>query len=140
MQGKINIQLLFNGNASDAIDFYSSVFKTKPAMLHKMSDAPDSYKMKSVDLNRIMHCEIKTGGLVLMISDSTEEHIVNNGGMVTLSLNTDTLSEATRLFEVLSVDGNITYPLQDVFWNAKFGAITDKFGVYWVINYSYEND
>lgn len=137
MKGKINIQLLFNGNAAEALEFYSRAFIATPTMVHKMSDAPDNYNMKAEDVDRIMHSEIQTGGLTLMISDSVENHIVTNGEMITLSLNTDTKEEAIRLFSVLSKNGKVLTELQDVFWNAHFGSLVDQFGVGWVINYSY---
>ena len=29
-------------------------------------------------------------------------------------------------------------PLQDTFWGAKFGMLTDKFGINWMFNHDYE--
>ena len=36
--------------------------------------------------------------------------------------------------------GEVTMPLEDTFWEAYFGMFTDKFGVHWMINYSYNQE
>ena len=38
------------------------------------------------------------------------------------------------MFDALSEGGNITMPLQDTFWDATFGMLTDKFGNSWMFN------
>jgi PhnB protein len=35
----------------------------------------------------------------------------------------------------MSRGGKITMPLEDTFWGARFGMLTDKFGVNWMFNY-----
>jgi PhnB protein len=39
------------------------------------------------------------------------------------------------LFNGLSADGKVEVPIQDMFWGAYWGSLTDKFGVQWMINY-----
>ncbi len=45
--------------------------------------------------------------------------------------------EAEKLFNGLSKGGKVTMTLADTFWGAYFGQFTDKFGIQWMINYSY---
>ena len=40
-------------------------------------------------------------------------------------------------FEALKEGGAVDMPLQDVFWGARFGILTDKFGVKWMFNFDY---
>ncbi len=47
----------------------------------------------------------------------------------------DTKEEAKRLFDALSAGGKITMDLQDMFWGAYYGDLTDKFGIQWMVNY-----
>ncbi len=51
----------------------------------------------------------------------------------------DSREEAKRLFDALSVEGKITMPLEDAFWGGYFGALTDKYGVPWMVNFQQEN-
>jgi PhnB protein len=30
-------------------------------------------------------------------------------------------------------------PMEDTFWGAYFGMLTDKFGINWMVDYTYEN-
>jgi uncharacterized glyoxalase superfamily protein PhnB len=43
--------------------------------------------------------------------------------------------EATRIFQGLAVNGNITMPIQDMFWGAYYGSVTDQFGINWMVQY-----
>lgn len=61
------------------------------------------------------------------------------GNNMHISLEPETRAEAKRIFDELSVDGNITMPLQDMFWGAYFGSITDKYGINWMVNQQTKN-
>ena len=39
------------------------------------------------------------------------------------------------IFDELSNGGNITMPLQDMFFGSYFGEFSDKFGINWMINF-----
>jgi PhnB protein len=43
-------------------------------------------------------------------------------------------AENYRLFHALSVNGKVEMALQDMFWGAYFGSLTDQFGVQWIFN------
>lgn len=51
-----------------------------------------------------------------------------------LNLEPDTRAEADRLFNALAAGGEIDMPLQDMFWGAYFGSLTDRFGIRWMVN------
>jgi PhnB protein len=51
----------------------------------------------------------------------------------------DDKKEADMLFEKLSAWGKVLMPLEDAFWWAYFWAVTDKFGIPWMINYDHKN-
>jgi len=56
------------------------------------------------------------------------------GNNVSISLGPDTKAEADRLFKMLSEGGKVEMPMQDMFWGDYYGALTDKFGVHWMID------
>jgi PhnB protein len=55
-------------------------------------------------------------------------------GSISLSLGTNDLADAERVFNRLAEGGNVEMPLTDMFWGARFGMLTDKFGIDWMIN------
>jgi PhnB protein len=46
----------------------------------------------------------------------------------------NSLDEQESIFGKLSDGGAVTMPLQDTFWGARFGMLTDKFGINWMLN------
>ena len=43
-------------------------------------------------------------------------------------------AETDRVFQSLAEGGTVSMPLQDTVWAARFGAVTDRFGIVWLIN------
>ena len=46
------------------------------------------------------------------------------------------LDDSTQLetcFDALAEGGAVRMPLHDAFWGARFGMVTDKFGVRWML-------
>jgi PhnB protein len=37
-------------------------------------------------------------------------------------------------FDALAAGGKVSMPLQDTFWGARFGMLTDAFGIHWMFN------
>ena len=87
--------------------------------------------------NRIMHVSLPISKeTVLMASDTTSfSGDVAFGNNISVSINTDSTTEADRLFAGLSAGGNIIMPMEKTFWGAYFGMFTDKFGINWMINF-----
>jgi len=52
-----------------------------------------------------------------------------------INIEPETKEETRRLFDALSAGGNVTMPLQDMFWGAYFGTCTDKYGINWMFNW-----
>jgi PhnB protein len=62
---------------------------------------------------------------------------VTFGTSSSVSVSAESEEEAHKIFNGLAEGGNITMPIEKMFWNALFGMLTDKFGVQWMINYDY---
>ncbi|RYF91553.1 MAG: VOC family protein [Chitinophagaceae bacterium] len=126
--------LNFNGNATEALDFYSKAFGGSVTMRQTFGEmVPDeSYK------NKIMHATFEAGSLQFMVSDCPPGVSVNTGDQVSLSLNFDDVASLENTFKTLSEGGNVTMPLQDTFWGARFGMAKDKYGVHWMFNHDYQ--
>jgi PhnB protein len=69
-----------------------------------------------------------------MASDAMNKNGVNNGDNISLSIECDTNEQLEKVFTKMSESGKITMPLQEQFWGAKFGMLTDKFGFHWMFN------
>jgi PhnB protein len=55
-----------------------------------------------------------------------------------ICINAESEEEATKLFNGLSAGGQVRMPLGKTFWGAYFGMFEDKFGIQWMVNYTYD--
>jgi PhnB protein len=136
---KLNPYLNFDGKAEEAFNFYRTVFGGEfVGGVHKMGNAPGTENLSDEEKNRVMHIALRVGGDLLMASDIVpsfgQNLTVGNNNYV--SIFPDSREDADRIFKALSEDGNIEMPLEDQFWGDYFGSFQDKFGVYWMINFS----
>lgn len=129
---KLETYLMFNGNCEEALDFYADalggVIQSKQTYGETDMPSPDEHK------NKIMHARFTAGDIFFMAADVMPGQTVSNGGQITLSIHTDSKDEQADMFNKLSVGGTVTMELQDTFWGAKFGMLTDKFDISWMIN------
>ena len=81
-----------------------------------------------------MYTEFKFGDCAFMASDNTPESSVTVGNNISMSIGTNDLDKTEKWFNSLAEEGKVTMPLQDTFWGARFGTLTDKFGIHWMFN------
>jgi PhnB protein len=131
---KLEPYLHFNGNCEEALTFYAGVFGGEIAGLNRFAGSPLEGGLPPDYLQKVMHASFKSPSIAFMASDgmpSSEEDEVRR---VSMCLSTTDLAEAERVFAKLGSGGEVTMPLQDTFWGSKFGMLTDKFGVHWMMN------
>lgn len=137
----INPYLNFPGNTEEAFNFYKSAFGGEFMSVVRFKDMPmEGVNIPKGDENKIMHISLPIGnGNVLMATDTLESlgQKLTAGNNVYISLHPESKEEADRLFKALSAGGNIEMPMADQVWGDYFGSFNDKFGVRWMINYSY---
>ncbi len=137
----VSTYLNFNGNTEEAFHFYKDVFKTEfSGEPMRFKDIPPLDGIPSIaeaEKNFIMHIMLPTfGGHHLMGTDASEAmgHKLFLGNNVHINLKPDTVSEGQRLFDALSEGGKVTMPFGKQFWKDTYGALTDRFGIRWMVN------
>ncbi len=105
--------------------------------LSTFSEGPDDMGIDEAYGHLIMHVSLPIGSGVLMGSDYVPGFGPNLaiGNNFSLSVQPDNREEADAIFQKLSDGGAVTMPLQETFWGAYFGALTDRFGVNWQVNF-----
>lgn len=128
--------LNFNGNAREALEFYGKALNGEIVYQQTWGESPMESPAGQKD--KIMHASFKAGDLNFLVSDGMPEQPVTTGTNLSLSLNFNDLDEINKTFTALSEGGKITMELQDTFWGARFGMLTDKFGFNWMFNHDYK--
>jgi PhnB protein len=126
--------IMFNGTCEAALQFYAKALKGNIENMSRYGDTPGCEEL-AADPKMIMHGIMTAGSFSIMGSDAGKNDKKFEGDNVQLSLGFDTAEEQQQVFEALSEGATITMPLQDTFWGATFGMLTDKFGIRWMFNY-----
>jgi PhnB protein len=138
---KVSIYLNFPRTTEAAFNFYKSVFGTEFSApigrFRDMPPQPGQPSLPAADLDLVMHVALPIlGGFELMGTDAPESmgFKVSMGNNMYINLQPDSRTETKRLFDALAAGGKVEMPLQDMFWGAYYGSLTDKFGVRWMFN------
>ena len=83
----------------------------------------------------ILHSTLINGTLLLMGSDMVGDDGLIKGNAVSLSLNCTSDEQIKTCYAKLSAGGKATHPLEETFWGATFGDLTDKYGNHWLLNF-----
>ena len=140
----INPYINFNGNTEEAFNFYKSVFGGEFAALMRFGEAPgcDEMPIAEADKEKIMHIALPIGdGTVLMGTDALESmgRKLTEGNNYSIAISPASRDEADQIFNGLAEGGRVEMPLADAFWGGYFGALQDRFGTCWMVNYDGNN-
>lgn len=127
--------LFFAGNCEEALKFYQHALGARVDMMMRFKESPEPPPPGTVPPgheNKIMHASFWIGDAMVMASDGCGETSKFEG--FSLSLTVKSEAEAERAFAALAEGGKVGMPLGKTFWSPKFGMLTDKFGVGWMIN------
>ncbi len=137
---KLNIYLNFAGNTEEAFNFYKSVFGGEFSSVVRFKDFPmEGVNIPEEDETKIMHISLPVGDNVLMATDSLESLGMKlmQGNNIYISVHPESKEEADRIFNALSAGGAIEMPISDQLWGDYYGSFKDKFGVQWMVIYTY---
>lgn len=124
--------LFFDGRCDEAIAFYQSAVGAELNMLMRFKEAPDQAMISPGSADKVMHANIRIGNTSILLSDGHCAGKPNfQGFSLTISAADD--AEADRLFAALSDGGTVTMPLDKTFFASRFGMLTDRFGVGWMV-------
>lgn len=127
--------LMFGGRCEEALEFYRNTLGAQVDMLMRFSESPDPTPPGMLPPgfeNKVMHASFRIGDNVLMASDGCEMGAQFKGFSLSISVATE--AEADRYFAALSDGGQVQMPLTKTFWSPRFGMLTDRFGIAWMIN------
>jgi PhnB protein len=141
---KLHTYLNFAGNTEEAFNFYKSVFGGEFASVVRFKDMPmEGFEIPKEDEDKIMHMGLPIGEDDLLMGTDTLESLgqqLVQGNNVYISVQPSTKEEADRIFNALSEGAEVEMPIADQVWGDYYGALKDKFGTKWMVNYSYPKE
>jgi PhnB protein len=129
---QIQPYLFFDGRCDEALDFYKKAIGAAPKMLMRFKDAPDQSMITPQSKDKVMHAAVDIGDTTVLMSDG------HCGGQASfkgfsLAISATSEAEAEKVFGALGEGGQVTMPLAKTFFSPRFGMLTDKFGVGWMV-------
>jgi PhnB protein len=130
---QLNPYLNFDGTAAKAVALYEKALGAKTENIQRFGDVP-GMPVAPENKDRVMHALLRLGAGTIMLSDGQPGVPVTAGNNAHVTLDFDDAVDMGHKFEALAAGGKITMPLQDTFWGARFGMLTDAFGINWMFN------
>jgi PhnB protein len=135
----INPHINFNGNAEEAFTFYKSVFGGAFTKIIRFKDlAGPEFKIAEKEENKIMHIALPIGKSSMLMANDVPEIMGKtneNENRSKIVITAESKEEADKLFNGLSVGGQIEGPIGDSPWGSYFGCFRDKYGIEWIVEF-----
>jgi len=126
--------LFFGGRCQEALDFYAQAIGAQVEMVMLYKDSPQGVQPGALAPgfeNKVMHASFRIGGSAMMASDGCGPGGTFQGFSLSLAVATE--AEADRAFAALADGGQMKMPLEKTFWSPRFGMLTDRFGIGWMV-------
>jgi PhnB protein len=124
--------LFFDGRCEEALEFYKKAIGAKVGNLMRWKDSPDKSMTTPGNADKVMHANFQIGDSTVMASDGRNEGKPNFQGFA-LSISARNEAEADKMFAALGEGGQVTMPMTKTFFSPRFGMLTDRFGVGWMV-------
>ena len=132
MASKLNPYVnVLDGRAREAVEFYQSVLGGELSLM-----TFGDMGMEGPSASMVMHSMLETpAGFTLMVADAPPEMVqVTVGNNISISLSGDDAEQLRGWFDALAEGGTVAMPLEKQMWGDVFGALTDRFGINWMVN------
>lgn len=124
--------LNFAGEGADAIELYRSALGAEVAEIMHWKDMPGD--VPEAMAGRVMHCGLQIGGSRVYLSDLPPDRTLDRGTHASVLLEFADPEALDRAFAALAEGGQVEMPVENTFWNARFGKVIDRFGIPWMMN------
>lgn len=132
MQTRLNPYLNFKDNAREAMEFYQTVFG---GQLDVSTFKDFNASQDPSEDDKIMHSMLEAdNGITFMAADTPAGMEYRPGTNMNMSLSGDNDEELSGYFQKLSEGGAVLEPLVVAPWGDKFGMLSDRFGITWLVN------
>jgi PhnB protein len=128
----LNPYLSFRSDARDAMEFYRSVFGGD-LTVSTFGEFP-GMGQDPAEGDLVMHAQLTTSdGFVLMASDTPSGMTYSPPAGFSVSVSGDDEAQLQGFWDALADRGAVVMPFEVPPWGGRFGMLTDRFGIDWMI-------
>jgi PhnB protein len=132
---QIEPYLFFEGRCDEAVEFYRRALGAELGPLMRYKESPEPHQPGALppgSENKVMHAVMKIGDTKIMVSDGRCSGKPAFQGFG-LTINAPDVASADRMFAALAEGGQVQMALAKTFFSPRFGMVSDRFGVLWMI-------
>ena len=130
---EMNVHVAFPGNCREAMTFYADVTGGHLEAMITFGETPAAAEICDDWHDHIIHASVNVRGRRLMGADMRDDCYEPPRG-VQVHLEYDDAEQAGAVFRRLLDGGRQAMPFEQTFWAHRFGMLTDRFGVNWMIS------
>ena len=112
---------VFVENCLEIMEYYRNILNAEIRNIQQTEDG------------KCLHAELVVGDSIIHFSDTFGK--TRQGDNVRVSIECESEEEITRVYNDLSVSGDVTVELQETYWGALHANLVDQFGVGWLLNF-----
>jgi PhnB protein len=131
---KLYTYLNYGGNCRQAFEFYAEHLGGKITLLTTHGEQPHADQVPADWKNAVLHARIELDDTVLLGADIPPDRFQPMRSAY-LSLLTDSVADAERIYALLSDGGQIFMPMEKTFFAERFAMLRDRFGTSWMLLY-----
>ncbi len=128
----IDIHLDFADTCEEAFRFYADVLGGTDLQIMTNGASPMAKRIPPERKNLVMHAHLNVGGMALMGADAPPQMYKAPQGFA-LSVAAKDTAEAELKFAALCEGGEVRMPMAETFFAKRFGMVTDRFGIPWMV-------
>jgi PhnB protein len=128
----LNPYLSFKNQAREAMTFYQSVFGGELEI--STFGQFEGMVQDPAEADLVMHSQLTTpDGFVLMAADTPTGMTWQQPAGVSVSVSGDDEAPLQGFWDKLADGGTVTMPFDTPPWGGRFGMLTDRFGIDWMV-------
>lgn len=129
MPDKVTTQLMFEGVAEEAMNFYVSLLKgSEIRRIERYGPGEPGAE------GTVKRASFTLGGQEFFCIDSPIKHMFTFTPSISLFVNCESEAEIDTLYRELSAEGDVLMPIDNYGFSTRFGWVKDRFGVSWQVN------
>ena len=129
MARSVTPHLMFEGTAEEAMQFYVSVIPGS-----RITEVERYGPESGEAAGRVKLARFELRDRAFLCIDSPIRHAFTFTPSISLFVECDDVAEQDAVFTALAAGGAVLMPLDDYGFSARFGWLTDRFGVSWQLN------
>jgi PhnB protein len=130
---RLTTYLNYGGNCEEAFRFYASHLGGQITMLMHHGEQPQGGAQTPAGLQgKVMHARMTLGGAQFSAADVPPDRFQPMRSAY-LTLETETVEEADRIYALLADGGEIFMKMEETFFASRFAMFRDRFGTSWML-------